>query len=92
MSRPRFHFTSVVRLEPSLWSVASVLHDSHVPGTIFLFGEPGTTGGLLKLSSTGDFMTLSRAEVYLQEDALWPESVVTFKLIGNEIIFEMSSV
>jgi len=66
----KFEFKEVLRLEPEDWGEGPFSTD-HPPGTVFLFGEWGKTGGLLKISRSV-FITLTQSETYGVSPIQWP--------------------
>lgn len=86
MSRPRYNIRDIVRVPRDKWSSISVVKGDHAPGHVFLFGEAGNCGGLLKLNRS-DYLTVTYEELYLQEPARWPESTTEFIIVKDKIEF-----
>lgn len=86
--KPPFSFSTIVRV--SVGQYADMLHDNFKPGTVFLFGPWGETGGLLKLTTRGHFITLSCDEVYGRSWIQWPCSKDRIRLDGDKVIFSVS--
>lgn len=87
MSKPPFCFETVRRLEPAQY--VDPLHDAAPPGTLFLTGPWGETGGLLKLTARGTFLLLSADEAYGRASIPWPESRDRIRLDGDRVVFEL---
>lgn len=87
MSKPPFCFETVRRLTPDQY--ADPLHDVAPPGTLFLFGAWGETGGLLKLTPRGVFLLVSADEAYGRATIPWPESRDRIRLVDDRVEFEL---
>jgi len=81
--RPKFELRAV-RLIPADGD-ENYLHREAEPGALFLFGPLGMTGGLLKLTRRGEFVTLTRAQVYLREPWRWPWSDRWFSIVEGKL-------
>lgn len=71
--RPAHQFDKVILLTPSEYP-AGFSAPNHKPGTLFLMDDVGLRGGILKVTSTGYFMTLTQAEIFGERPFQWPES------------------
>jgi hypothetical protein len=79
----KFEFKEVVRLEPETWAGGPFSPDNP-PGTLFLFGPWGQTGGLLKLSRNL-FVTLNQSEAYGVSPFQWPGSQLFVSLADDKL-------
>jgi hypothetical protein len=75
--RPLFEIKGIRLIEPEDYKT---LLASSAPGDVRLFGPMGRTGGLLRLTSKGEFMVLSKDQLYLQAPIRWPWSRQLFIL------------
>ena len=87
--KPPFCFERVTRREPG--SYGDPLRDAAEPGTIFLLGPWGESGGLLKLTARGDFLSLTADETYGRAWIPWPESEDRIRLDDERVVFDLVS-
>jgi len=71
--RPTHQFDKIAILTPSEYP-AGFLSPDHKPGTVFLLDSVGLHGGVMKVTNTGYFMTLTQAEIFGERPFQWPES------------------
>ncbi len=83
MTAPQIQFSSVVRVARSVWRDPEPVAPSAVPGTIFLLGEWGETGGLLRMTRQGFLLLLTRGQVFLGETFWWPISGFPMRIRGD---------
>lgn len=90
--RPRFDFTTITRIEQEEWADKSLLHNDYRPGTILLLGPWGACAGFIKLTGRGQFMLLTKEQVFTRDVIRWPHSSVTFVIEGDRAVFDMGEV
>lgn len=86
--RAQFQFSEVSRVPRDEWP-GSLLRNDSPPGTIFLLGDWGVTGGFLKMTRQGQLLLLTRAEVFGRTPARWPHSEATLSIEGDRAVFDV---
>lgn len=82
----RLDFRSVSRVELEAWS-GKLYSREWAPGTIFLLGPWGETGGLIKLTRSGHMLSVTRRQVFLGEPLIWPDQspIRGFQILGDDV-------
>lgn len=83
MSAPQFQFSKVKRVRREEWHDAEPIRTGAAPGTIFLLGGWGQTGGLLRLTRQGFLLLLTREQVFCEAVIHWPISGAQMKIQGD---------
>jgi hypothetical protein len=74
MARTQFQFSRVVVLSRDQWSGDDPINRKTPPGHLFLLGDWGASGGLLRLTRRGELMLLTRGQVFVEAPIPWPGS------------------
>ncbi len=83
MSAPQFQFSGVTRVPRADWHDAEPIRTGAAPGTIYLLGRWGETGGLIRLTRQGFLLLLTREQVFCAAPIFWPVSGVPMKIQGD---------
>jgi len=88
---PQFQFSSVLLKSRDSWSDADLIDRSHPPGSVFLLGDWGAAGGLLKLTRQGYLILLSREQLFLGASFRWPGTQTMVQLKDGKLEYDRSS-
>ena len=83
MNAPQFQFAKVNRIGREYWHDAEPTRTGAVPGTIYLLGRWGQTGGLLRVTRQGFLLLLTREQVFCEATIYWPISGAQMKIQGD---------
>ena len=80
-------FSKVVVLARDQWSGDDPINRKTPPGHLFLLGDWGASGGLLRLTRRGDRMLLTRGHIFVEASFTWPGSTAQACIKDGQLLF-----
>lgn len=80
-------FSKVVVLARDQWSGDDPINRNTPPGHLFLLGDWGASGGLLRLTRRGDLMLLTRGHIFVETPFTWPGSAARALIKDGQLLF-----